>query len=89
MSSGSALARKPADSARLASEVRLSVEQVSYAYSANPAQAPLFAQVENVSLEIERSGLLLNRSSEVRSCCELPSTPPVTCVALCQLPVRR
>jgi len=29
MSSGSALARKPADSARLASEVRLSVEQVS------------------------------------------------------------
>src|ERR1700758_1770730 len=29
------------DSAR-ASEVRLSVEQVSYAYSSNPSQAPLF-----------------------------------------------
>jgi iron complex transport system ATP-binding protein len=31
-----------ADSSRAASEVRLSVEQVSYAYSANPSQAPLF-----------------------------------------------
>jgi iron complex transport system ATP-binding protein len=42
MSSGSALARNPAESARLGHDVRLSVEQVSYAYSANPAQAPLF-----------------------------------------------
>jgi iron complex transport system ATP-binding protein len=30
------------DSARVSGEVRLSVEQVSYAYSANPSQAPLF-----------------------------------------------
>lgn len=42
MSSGSALARNSAESARLGHDVRLSVEQVSYAYSANPAQAPLF-----------------------------------------------
>jgi iron complex transport system ATP-binding protein len=40
--SGSALARNPAEAARTSSDVRLSVEQVSYAYSANPAQAPLF-----------------------------------------------
>ena len=53
MSSGSALARKPAESARLASEVRLSVEQVSYAYSANPAQAPLFT-VEATSFQARR-----------------------------------
>jgi iron complex transport system ATP-binding protein len=42
MSSGSALARNPGEPARLSADVRLSVEQVSYAYSANPAQAPLF-----------------------------------------------
>jgi iron complex transport system ATP-binding protein len=42
MSSGSALARNPAEPSRLGNEVRLAVEQVSYAYSANPAQAPLF-----------------------------------------------
>jgi iron complex transport system ATP-binding protein len=42
MSSGSALARNPSEPARLSSDVRLSVEQVSYAYSANPSQAPLF-----------------------------------------------
>lgn len=42
MNDGSALARNAAESARLANEVGLSVEQVSYAYSANPAQAPLF-----------------------------------------------
>src|SRR5712664_4292474 len=42
MSGGSALARNPAESPRLATDVRLSVEQVSYAHSANPAQAPLF-----------------------------------------------
>ncbi len=41
MSSGSVLARNP-ESARLGHEIRLAVEQVSYAYSANPAQAPLF-----------------------------------------------
>src|SRR6266704_6479145 len=34
--------RTPPESARLGHEIRLAVEQVSYAYSANPAQAPLF-----------------------------------------------
>jgi iron complex transport system ATP-binding protein len=42
MSSGSALARTPGEPARSGADVRLSVEQVSYAYSANPSQAPLF-----------------------------------------------
>jgi iron complex transport system ATP-binding protein len=42
MSSGSALARNSFDPARAGSDARLSVEQVSYAYSANPTQAPLF-----------------------------------------------
>lgn len=42
MSSGSALARNSSDPARLNTDVRLSVEQISYAYSANPSQAPLF-----------------------------------------------
>ena len=42
MSSGSALARNPGEAARMSTDVRLSVEQVSYAYSANPSQAPLF-----------------------------------------------
>jgi len=42
MSSGSALARNPSEPARAAADVRLSVEQVSYAHSANPSQAPLF-----------------------------------------------
>jgi len=32
----------PGEPSRTSSEVRLSVEQVSYAYAANPAQAPLF-----------------------------------------------
>lgn len=40
--SSSAYARNPAEPARATSEFRLSVEQVSYAYSANPSQAPLF-----------------------------------------------
>ena len=57
MSSGLALARKPAESARLASEVRLSVEQVSYAYSANPAQAPLFT-VEATSFQARRGEIV-------------------------------
>jgi iron complex transport system ATP-binding protein len=35
------------DSARISGEVRLSVEQVSYAYSANPSQAPLFTLEAN------------------------------------------
>jgi iron complex transport system ATP-binding protein len=35
-------ASNPADLSRNASDIRLSVEQVSYAYSANPSQAPLF-----------------------------------------------
>ena len=39
---GSALPRPPAEPARIGSEIRLAVEQVSYAYSSNPSQAPLF-----------------------------------------------
>jgi iron complex transport system ATP-binding protein len=42
MSGSSALARDLGEAPRPSSEFRLSVEQVSYAYSANPAQAPLF-----------------------------------------------
>jgi iron complex transport system ATP-binding protein len=42
MSSNSALARHPAEAVRLPGDVRLSVEHVSYAHSANPSQAPLF-----------------------------------------------
>jgi len=42
MSSGSALARNPGEASRSGVDPRLSVEQVSYAYSANPSQAPLF-----------------------------------------------
>lgn len=37
-----AAARAASDAPRAASDVRLSVEQVSYAYSPNPSQAPLF-----------------------------------------------
>jgi iron complex transport system ATP-binding protein len=37
-----AAARTSSDAARASSDARLSVEQVSYAYSANPSQAPLF-----------------------------------------------
>ena len=42
MSSGSALTRNPSEASRAGVDPRLSVEQVSYAYSANPSQAPLF-----------------------------------------------
>ena len=42
MSSGSALTRSPSEASRSGVDPRLSVEQVSYAYSANPSQAPLF-----------------------------------------------
>ena len=42
MSSGPAFARNASDAARSSADIRLSVEQVSYAYSANPSQAPLF-----------------------------------------------
>ncbi|PYU16504.1 MAG: hypothetical protein DMG37_02245 [Acidobacteria bacterium] len=38
----SAAPRTPPESTRLGTETRLAVEQVSYAYSANPSQAPLF-----------------------------------------------
>src|SRR5256886_12722307 len=38
----SAAPRTPPESTRLGTEIRLAVEQVSYAYSANPSQAPLF-----------------------------------------------
>ena len=38
----SSSARHFAEAPQLSADVRLSVEQVSYAYSANPAQAPLF-----------------------------------------------
>jgi iron complex transport system ATP-binding protein len=42
MSSSSALPRHPIEPVRASTDVRLSVEQVSYAHSANPSQAPLF-----------------------------------------------
>jgi iron complex transport system ATP-binding protein len=42
LSSSSTFARNPSEASRSSIEARLSVEQVSYAYSANPAQAPLF-----------------------------------------------
>src|SRR5260370_36846084 len=42
MSPGSAHARRLVEAGRLSNDIRLRVEQVSYAYSANPAQAPLF-----------------------------------------------
>jgi iron complex transport system ATP-binding protein len=43
MSSGPAFARNASsDASRSSADARLSVEQVSYAYSANPSQAPLF-----------------------------------------------
>jgi len=38
----STASRNPLDAARAATEPRLSVEQVSYAYSPNPQQAPIF-----------------------------------------------
>ena len=38
----SAAPRTPPESTRVGTEIRLAVEQVSYAYSANPTQAPLF-----------------------------------------------
>jgi iron complex transport system ATP-binding protein len=42
MSSSPAFARNSSDATRSSADIRLSVEQVSYAYSANPSQAPLF-----------------------------------------------
>jgi len=42
MSSGPAFARNTNEATRSSADARLSVEQVSYAYSANPSQAPLF-----------------------------------------------
>ncbi len=42
MSGGSVLARNANEATRSSADARLSVEQVSYAYSANPTQAPLF-----------------------------------------------
>src|SRR5438874_4704826 len=46
-SRSSAAPRTPPESTRINSEIRLSVEQVSYAYSANPSQAPLFTLEAN------------------------------------------
>jgi iron complex transport system ATP-binding protein len=43
----SSSAQNAMDAARLSREIRLSVEQVSYAYSPNPAQAPLFTLEAN------------------------------------------
>ncbi len=40
--SARAAARVPTDASRVSPDVRLSVEQVSYAHSPNPSQAPLF-----------------------------------------------
>jgi iron complex transport system ATP-binding protein len=42
MSSRPVFARNASEASRSSTDVRLSVEQVSYAYSANPSQAPLF-----------------------------------------------
>jgi len=42
MSSGPAFARNTNEATRSSGDARLNVEQVSYAYSANPSQAPLF-----------------------------------------------
>ena len=42
MTGGPAFARNPGEASRSSADARLSVEQVSYAYSANPSQAPLF-----------------------------------------------
>jgi iron complex transport system ATP-binding protein len=42
MSSGPAFARNASEATRSSGDARLNVEQVSYAYSANPSQAPLF-----------------------------------------------
>jgi iron complex transport system ATP-binding protein len=42
MSSSPAFARNSSEATRSSADIRLSVEQVSYAYSANPSQAPLF-----------------------------------------------
>jgi len=42
MSGGPAFARNASEASRSSADARLSVEQVSYAYSANPSQAPLF-----------------------------------------------
>jgi len=42
MSGESVLARNASEATRSSADARLSVEQVSYAYSANPSQAPLF-----------------------------------------------
>src|SRR5262249_26746128 len=50
VSSRSVLARNPGEAARLNADIRLSVEQVSYAYSVNPSQAPLFT-VEATSFQ--------------------------------------
>jgi len=51
MSRGAALPRNLPESARMNGEIRLAVEQVSYAYSANPAQAPLFT-LEATSFQV-------------------------------------
>ena len=40
------------DGARMNVEVRLSVEQVSYAYSPNPSQAPIFT-LEATSFQVK------------------------------------
>ena len=57
MSGGSALARNSGETARASSDARLSVEQVSYAYSANPAQAPLFT-LEATSFQAKAGEIL-------------------------------
>jgi len=51
VSAASSHARRLAEAGRSAYEVRLSVEQVSYAHSANPAQAPLFT-LEATSFQV-------------------------------------
>jgi len=51
-SRGSLMERGAQDGSRMSSEVRLSVEQVSYAYSPNPSQAPIFT-LEATSFQVK------------------------------------
>lgn len=50
-------ARQTAEPVRMSSDVRLSVEQVSYAYSLNPSQAPVFT-LEATSLQAKPGEVL-------------------------------
>lgn len=51
-SKGSVIERSAPDGSRMNPEVRLSVEQMSYAYSPNPSQAPIFT-LEAMSFQVK------------------------------------